>query len=78
MGRTQDQFIERLRNAITEHEAQADRLEKRLQTAHRKDRTGKVEDISCQTANHYRRLVTHLKEVVSRHDTRIGSSKRQY
>ncbi|MGH7005599.1 MAG: hypothetical protein ACREIP_16780 [Alphaproteobacteria bacterium] len=72
MGTTQDRFIERLRNTIIEHEARAERLENGREKAHRRDRAGKTEDISLTTADHYRRLVTHLKEVVARHDARSG------
>jgi hypothetical protein len=71
MGVTHDKFMDRLRRVIVEHEARISRLESGEETIYRTSRSGEKEDISLRTADHYRRLVTHFKEVVGRHDAKL-------
>lgn len=68
MGTAYSEFIERLRQSVREHEERIIRLENSTEKAFRRSRTGDKEDISLQTADHYRRLVRHLREVIYRHD----------
>ncbi|MHC1549505.1 hypothetical protein [Phyllobacterium sp. K27] len=72
MGTMHSEFIERLRKAVQEHEERIHRLESGEEKVFRSSRDGQKEDISMQTADHYRRLCHHLREVVSRHDLKNG------
>lgn len=72
MGKVYNEFIERLRLAVQEHEERIVRLEEGVEKAFRKSRSGEREDISLQTADHYRRLAHHLREVISRHDLKLA------
>ncbi|MET3648979.1 hypothetical protein ABIC60_003632 [Phyllobacterium ifriqiyense] len=56
MGALYSEFIERLRRSLQEHEERIIRLQSGVEKAFRKSRTGEKEDISLQTADHYRRL----------------------
>lgn len=60
--------MERIKNVIREYEEIAERLEAGTDHVYRKSRSGENEDISVQTADHYRRLLTHYKEVVARNE----------
>ena len=75
MGITHDRFMDRLRRVIIEHEARIARLESGEETIYRTSRSGEKEYISLRTADHYRRLVTHFKEVVARHDAKLVKAK---
>jgi hypothetical protein len=68
MGKVYSEFIDRLRLAVQEHEERILRLEEGIEKAFRRSRSGEKEDISLQTADHYRRLAHHLREIISRHD----------
>ncbi|EJM98728.1 hypothetical protein [Phyllobacterium sp. YR531] len=72
MGVMHSEFVERLRQAVQEHEERIVRLENGDEKVFRSDRDGQKEDISLQTADHYRRLSHHLREVISRHDLKTG------
>lgn len=72
MGAMHSEFVERLRQAVQEHEERIVRLESGEEKVFRADRDGQKEDISLQTADHYRRLSHHLREVISRHDLKTN------
>lgn len=72
MGAMHSEFVERLRQAVQEHEERIVRLESGEEKVFRSDRDGQKEDISLQTADHYRRLSHHLREVISRHDLKTS------
>lgn len=65
-----DDFIERLKQVILDYEAAAARLEKGEKKISRTLRIGRQEDISLETARHYRRQIAHYKEIVSRHEAK--------
>ncbi|UXN66407.1 hypothetical protein N8E89_25085 (plasmid) [Phyllobacterium sp. A18/5-2] len=60
--------MERIKNVIREYQEIAERLEAGKDRVYRKSRSGEDEDISVQTADHYRRLLTHYTEIVERNE----------
>lgn len=60
--------MERIKNVIREYEEIVERFEAGKDHVYRKSRSGENEDISVQTADHYRRLLTHYKEIVARNE----------
>jgi hypothetical protein len=62
--------MERLRQVIVDYETVAERLETGKEAVFRISRSGEKQDSSAQTAGHYRRLVSHYKEIVARHEAR--------
>ncbi len=72
MGIMYSEFVERLRKAVREHDERIARLESGKEKVYRSSRDGQKEDISLQTADHYRRLSHHLREIISRHDVKNG------
>ncbi len=62
--------MERLKGVIAEYEAIASALESGHDKIHRTSRYGEKEDISAQTADHYRRLLSHYREVVAHHEAK--------
>ena len=70
--------MERIKNVIREYEEIAERLEAGKDHVYRKARFGENEDISVQTAGHYRRLLSHYKEIVARNEAnKKQSGKKQ-
>jgi DNA invertase Pin-like site-specific DNA recombinase len=63
-------FMERLKRVIIEYTAIAEKLETGNDKVYRTSRFGGKEDVSLQTADHYRRLVSHYKEIVARHEAK--------
>ncbi|MBZ9654844.1 hypothetical protein [Phyllobacterium lublinensis] len=61
--------MERLKRVIVEYEETIEKLEKGQEKVHRTSRFGEKEDISLQTADHYRRLLSHYAEIVARNET---------
>ena len=53
----------RLKRVILEYEETIARLETGQEKVHRTSRFGEKEDISTQTADHYRRLRAHYMEM---------------
>jgi hypothetical protein len=66
----QNNFMERLRQVIVDYETVAERLETGKEAVFRISRSGEKQDSSARTAGHYRRLVSHYKEIVARHEAR--------
>jgi hypothetical protein len=60
----------RLKRVVEEYESVVDKLETGREKVYRASRFGEKEDISLQTADHYRRLLSHYKEVVERHEAK--------
>ncbi len=60
--------MERLKRVILEYEETIVRLESGQEKVHRTSRFGEKEDISIQTADHYRRLLSHYMEIVARNE----------
>ena len=60
--------MERLKRVILEYEETIERLKSGQEKVHRTGRFGEKEDISVQTADHYRRLLSHYTEIVARNE----------
>ncbi|MBZ9656599.1 hypothetical protein [Phyllobacterium lublinensis] len=69
--------MERLKRVISEYQVTIDRLETGQEKVYRTSRSGEKEDISLQTADHYRRLLSHYAEIVARNDASPTKSKRK-
>ncbi|MCO4319263.1 hypothetical protein M8997_018920 [Phyllobacterium sp. 21LDTY02-6] len=67
--------MERLKAVIADYEIIVQRLESGTDKAYRTSRTGVKEDVSAQTADHYRRLISHYTLIVTRYEEKQAKNR---